>query len=249
MPHTAYTKINQHVNTSSLPLNRNQYLLHSQTPFTTTNPQCPLDTRQQRRLEKGKQVRPLSWQSVLGRAASVPRDRSYGRKRLGEFRHQLRTHKIAYFGASHKAWVLSEHSWYLYRATLRSLLELNHLPSVVRILTHFLPHNCFRCQGDDPPPPFQYISAVFAGKAGPAQRIGSGYQRVSCLSSAVTASPMRTAAVPTAQMSMAAVSLGRTSSSPFPASVRLCAPWRTQHSMASIPCGRELGRLLLTVPT
>ena len=171
---------------------------------------------QRRRLGEREQARPLSWQFVPSCGASMLRDRLYGRQRLGMFCHQLCTHKIAYFGASNKAWVLSEHSWYLYRATLRSLLELDHIPSVVRIPTHFFPHNCFCCQEDDPPPPpFSISSHFFAGKAGPAQRIGSDYWRVSHLSSAITVSPMRTAAVPTAQLSMMAVSWGRTSRPPF----------------------------------
>jgi hypothetical protein len=54
--------------------------------------------------------------------------------------------------------------------------------------------------------PFRISPQFFAGEAGPARRIGSGYRRVCHLSSTVTESPMRTAAVPTARTLMAAVS-------------------------------------------
>ena len=198
---------------------------------------------QQRSLKEREPARLLSWLSVPRCAASMTADGSYGRQHLVKFRHQLRTHEIAYFGASHNAWVLSRYSSHFYRATLRSLLELDHAPWLVRIPTHFLPHNCFRCQGDALPPPFNISLQFFTGKAGLARRIGSGYRRVSHLLSAITASSMRTAAVPTAWTSMVAVSWGRTSRSTFPASLRLRAPWRTQHSTVSIPLGHKLGRL------
>ena len=152
---------------------------------------------QQCRLREREPAHPLSWLSIPRRVASMTADGLYGRQRLVDLRHQLHTHKIAYFGASHKAWVISRHSRHFYRATLHSLLELDHVPWLVRVPMNHLPHDCFHCQGVAlPPPPFSISLQSLAGKAGPAWRIESGYQRVSLLSIVMTASLMRTAAVP-----------------------------------------------------
>ena len=68
------------------------------------------------------------------------------------------------------------------------------------------PHNAISTNKIQGTAPFSISPQFFAGEAGPARRIGSGYRRVCHLSSTVTESPMRTAAVPTARTLMAAVS-------------------------------------------